>query len=256
MTPPYRLRAARPTSAVAATDLLGPRLRSYRIDAARHVIWAAAPFVLLLAYGVWLAHQGLLAHWFNSTFSVLAVATLFVLSIALIAHTAAVGGAETIGVHANGLVDLRSGQAARWDEIHSLTAVWDEHAKRVARHVVATTGGVRMSLGAAIGGVDQLVDEVRARMLDHKLAFLRGRLAEGGCVRFGALAASAAGIAAEQRTLSWSDVGRIDVEAGEIVVRTRGGERWAAAPLKDVPNAFLLAEVADENARGERTAGR
>jgi hypothetical protein len=255
MTAPYRLRAARPTRGVAATDLLGPRLRSYRLDAARHVIWAAAPFVLLLAYGVWLAHQGLLARWFNSTFSVLAVATLFVLSIALIAHTAAVGGAETICVHANGLVDLRSGQAARWDEIHSLTAVWDARAHRVVRHVLATTGGARMSLGSSIAGVDQLVDEVRVRLVDHKLAFLQSRLAEGGFVRFGVLAANADGIAADQRTLPWSEVGRIDAEAGEIVVRTRAGEPWAAAPMEDVPNAFLLAEVADQNARSAPARG-
>jgi hypothetical protein len=255
MTAPYRLRATRPTSAVAATDLLGPRLRSYRLDAARHVIWAAAPFVLLLAYGVWLAHQGLLAHWFNSTFSVLAVATLFVLSVALIAHTAAVGGAETIAVHANGLIDLRSGQAARWDEIHSLTAIWDERAARVSRHVLATTGGTRMTLGATIAGVEQLVDEIRVRLVDHKLGFLQSRLAEGGFVRFGVLAASADGIAADQRTLPWSEVGRIDAEAGEIVVRTRAGQPWAAAPMADVPNAFLLAEVADHNAKSERAEG-
>jgi hypothetical protein len=255
MTAPYRLRAPRPTSALAATDQLGPRLRSYRIDTARHVIWAAAPFVLLLAYGVWLAQQGLLAHWFNSTFSVVAVATLFVLSIALIAHTAAVGGAEVICVYADGLVDLRSGQAARWDEIHSLIAVWDERGRRIERHIVATTGGVRMLLGAAIAGVDQLVDEVRARMVDHQLGLLRSRLAEGGVVRFGVLAASAEGVRTEGRTLPWSDVGHVDAEAGQVVVRTRAGERWASAPLQDVPNAFLLAEVADGTARGERSGG-
>jgi hypothetical protein len=255
MTAPYRLRAPRPTSAVAATDQLGPCLRSYRIGASRHVIWAAAPFVLLLAYVVWLAQQGLLARWFNSTFSVLAVATLFVLSIALIARTAAVGGAETIRVYANGLVDLRSGQAARWDELHSLTAFWDEHGRRVERHVLATTGGVRMLLGAAIGGVEQLVEEVRARMVDHQIGVLRRRLADGAVVRFGALTATGGGIAADGRALPWSDVGHVDAEAGEIVVRTRAGERWAAAPLQDVPNAFLLAEVADENARAERAGG-
>jgi hypothetical protein len=36
----------------------------------------------------------------------------------------------------------------------------------------------------------------------------------------------------------------VEAEAGEIVVRGRGGERVAAAKLADVPNAFLLAEMA------------
>ncbi len=244
MTAPYRLRAPRPTARLEAPDWLGPSLRSYRVDAARHVIWAAAPFVLLLAYGVWLARQDLLTHWFNSTFSVVAVATLFVLSVALIAHTAAVGGAEVFRVHANGLVDLRTGQAARWDEMRSLTAFWDEAGKRVERHVLATTGGARMAIGAAIAGVDHLVDEVRTRMVDHQLASVQERLAEGGSVRFGPFAASERGLAVADRTLPWLDVGAVDAEAGEVVVRTRAGERWAAAPLQEVPNAFLLAEVA------------
>lgn len=245
MTTPYRLRASHPDAVSAASEWLGSHRRSYRTDAAGHVIWAAAPFVLLLAYGVWLAHQGLLAEWFHSTSSELAVATLLVLSIAVIAYTAAAGGAEAVRVHADGLVDLRTGHAARWDELHSLTAVWDEPSGRIGQHIVATTAGARMALGAAIAGVDQLVDEVRVRMVDCKLASLQARLAEGGFVRFGPFVANAHDLAADGRTLPWKEVGRIDAESGELVVRTRTGEKWAAAALQEVPNAFLLAEIAE-----------
>lgn len=255
MTAPYRLRAARPAAVFSAGESLGPKQQSYRTGAVGHVIWAAAPFVLLLAYGVWLAHQGLLVRWFNSTFSELAVATLFVLSIALIAHTAAVGGAEVIRVHANGLLDLRTGQAARWDEIRSLTAVWDDQRARIQLHVLATTGGARMAFGVDIAEVNRLVDEVRVRLVDGKLASLQARLAEGGFVRFGPFVANAHNLAAEGRTLRWTDVGRIDAEGGQLVVRTRAGERWAAATLHDVPNAFLLAEIAEQNAHSERAGG-
>jgi hypothetical protein len=69
-------------------------------------------------------------------------------------------------------------------------------------------------------------------------------------VRFGAFAATAEGIAADARRLAWSEVGSVDAEEGEVVVRTRDGERWASAALEEVPNAFLLAEVAEQVGKG------
>jgi hypothetical protein len=107
-----------------------------------------------------------------------------------------------------------------------------------------------MALGASIGDVRGLVEEVRARMVDRKLASIRVRVAEGDPVRFGAFAATAEGIAADVRKLAWTDVGSVDAEEGEVVVRTRDGERWASAALEEVPNAFLLAEVAEHAAKG------
>ena len=119
------------SSASATTHLRGRRGRRARTPGAVVLrggepqrVWAASPFVLLLGYGVWLAHQGLLTHWFNSTFSVVAVTVLFVMAIVLIVYTSAVGGGELLRVHANGILDLRVGpRSVRWDEIESLTAV-------------------------------------------------------------------------------------------------------------------------------------
>jgi hypothetical protein len=250
MDEPYRLRGRRSPSAAPLADGLGPVVRSFRTGDARNAIWGVAPFVMLLAYIVWLAHHGELLHWFNSTFSVVTVTLLFLLAIAVIGHTAAAGGTEVLRVHANGLLDLRTGLAVRWDEVRSLTAQWDGKTGRVARHVLTTAAGERMSLGASIGDVHELVDEVRERMVDQKLETLRVRVAEGDPVRFGAFAATADGIAADARKLAWSDVGSIDAEEGEVVVRTRDGERWASASLDEVPNAFLLAEVAEHAAKG------
>src|SRR5579872_1848453 len=104
MATPYRLRAVRPASAASAAGILGPHARSYYGAASRNVVWAAAPFVLLLAYGVWLAHQGMIDRVFNSTFSAVAVTALFVVAIVLIVYTSVVGGGELVRVHANGLL--------------------------------------------------------------------------------------------------------------------------------------------------------
>jgi hypothetical protein len=254
MAAPYRLRAARPVvaspSGAFGEDVLGPQVRTYRAAPHGHVIWAAAPFVLLIAYGVWLAHQGLLLHWFNSTFSVFAVATLFVLSVMLIVYTAAVGGAETVRVHANGILDLRAGpRAIRWDEMQSLTAVWSAQLGRVEGHVLRTTDGATIAFNRTIGGVDTLVEELRLAMLEHTLPELEARLQEGGSVRFGTLVASADGITLADRALPWADVGGLEAEGGHVVVRTRAGERWAEIELAKVPNAFLLAEIAEHKDR-------
>jgi hypothetical protein len=238
--------------AVAANpaDVLGPLQRSYRGAANRHVIWAASPFVLLLAYGVWLAHQGLLAHWFNSTFSVVAVALLFILSVTLIAYTAAAGGGELVRVHANGILDLRVGpRAVRWDEMRSLTAVCGEGGI-VDRHVLRTADGAALTLGPGIGAVEQLVDELRVRMIEHKAPSLQARIAQGGAVRFGAIEARGDGLVMGDRVLPWSEVREVDAEGGDLVVRTRVGEAWGTAALDEVPNAFLLGDLVERNAKG------
>ncbi len=245
MTAPYRLRARVPASTSTASAVLGAPLRSFKPATNRNVIWAAVPFVLLLGYGVWLAHQGLLAHWFNSTFSVVAVAMLFVISVALIVHTAAGGGEELVRLHAGGILDLRVGpRAVRWDEMRSLTAMAGSGAGTLLRHVLQTTDGATIPLGPSIGAVDELVDEIRAHMAEHAVPGVRARIAEGDVVRFGAISASERGLAVGEQVVGWEDVAQIEAEDGEIVVRGRDGERRAAAKLEDVPNAFVLAELA------------
>jgi hypothetical protein len=246
MSEPYRLRAPRPTAAASAFETLGPKVRSYSLAATRHVAWAASPFVLLLAYFVWLARQGALYVWFNSGFSAFAVTTLFVLAVALIVYTAAGGGAEVIRVHSNGMLDLRAGpRAVRWDEMLSLTDLWDADGKRITGCVLRTTDGTALTLGRTIGGVQELADELRAHMAELKLPMMLERLEEGGEVPFGPLVARKDGIAQGDRVLPWSTAANLLVERGQLVLRdlSCGSATWAEVPLRDVPNAFLLAGI-------------
>jgi hypothetical protein len=251
MSTPYRLRASRPATVAAAVTLLGPPIRSFSGATNRNVVWAAGPFVLLLGYGVWLAHQGLLAHWFNSTFSVGAVAFLFVVSISLIVRTAAGGGADLVRVHANGILDLRVGpRAIRWDEIESLLAVPSADGRTIDHHRLLTADGSFVSLGRSIGEVEELVDEIRVRMGEHVGPNLRARIADGEVVRFGPISASEQGITVGAQRVAWEDVEEVEAEEGQLVVRGRDGERRAAVRLEEVPNAFLLAEVVQGRRRG------
>jgi hypothetical protein len=254
MSAPYRLRAQQPASGTSsAADVLGQPVRSYYAAAHRASIVAVTPFVLLLAYVVWLAHQGEILHWFNSNFSAFAVTVLLLLSIVLIAHTSAVGGGELVRLHDGGILDLRAGpRAVRWDEVESLTAVVAPNGS-ILRHVLRTTDGAQLSLGRSIAGVEDLVDVIRSRMLDHVAPAMRARIAEGGELHFGPLAASEAGIALGPRVIPWEDLEDVDAEAGEVVVRGTGGARLAVAQLEDVPNAFLLAEIVHERKHGGQT---
>jgi hypothetical protein len=245
MAVPYRLRATRPTSSPTPGAALGPEVRTYRAAADRNVIWAAAPFALLLAYVVWLGHEGLLLRWFNSMFSVAAVSTLFLLSITLIVFTSAFGGAEAIRVHANGILDVRGqARAMLWEEMRSLVAVCSNTGV-VLRHVLRSEEGGALTLGPSIGDVDALVDEVRARMTECKAGAIEARLAAGGAVRFGAIEARSEGLVIGEKALPWCEVGDINAEGGTIFVRDRAGSTWGEARLGDVPNAFLLVELAD-----------
>ncbi|HEY8087028.1 MAG TPA: DUF6585 family protein, partial [Polyangiaceae bacterium] len=187
MATPYRLRAHRSLSPAAMNGLLGPLVRSYHAAATRHVVWAAMPFILLLGYFVWLAQQGLLSHWFNSTFSAVAVALLFVIAVVLIVYTSAVGGGELLRVHANGILDLRLGpRAVRWDEIESVTAVQPAAGGAVEHHVLRMQDGSTIGLGPSIGGVRDLIDEVHARLAERRMPDVKTRIDEGSVVRFGA----------------------------------------------------------------------
>ncbi|HEX8796891.1 MAG TPA: DUF6585 family protein [Polyangiaceae bacterium] len=245
MSAPYRLRASGPTSVASADGILGPHVRTFRGAAHSKSIFAVTPFVLLLAYVVWLFHQGQLGHWFNSGFSALAVTILFVLAIALIGYTAAVGGGELVRVHADGLLDLRAGpRAVRWDEVQSITAVPAPDGSGVVRHLLRTTDGAVLSLGRSIANVEELVDEIRVRLVEQRTPSLKVRIADGDTLRFGAVTASREGIRVGDSVLEWDAVEEVEAEGGEIVLRGHGGKRLGAAPLGDVPNAFLLAELA------------
>lgn len=245
MSAPYRLRASGPTTPDSVDHVLGPVVRTFDGAAHRQSIWAASPFVFLLAYVVWLYHQGQIGHWFNSGFSAAAVTVIFVLAIALISYTAAVGGGELVRVHANGLLDLRAGpRAVRWDEVQSLTAVPAEDGRGVLRHLLRTTDGAVLSLGRSIANVEELVDEVRVRLVEQRTPSLRVRIAEGDTLRFGAVTASQAGIRVGDDVVAWDAVEDVEADGGEMVLRGHDGKRLGAAPLGDVPNAFLLAELA------------
>jgi hypothetical protein len=252
MTAPYRLRAPRPVSAV--DDVLGPVTRSYHVAARSSARVAIIPFVVLLAYMLWLGREGQLSTWFSSTFSAVTVGMLFALSIAVIGHTTSVGGAEVVRVHANGILDLRGGsKAVRWDEIESLTTVWSPDGSGVLRHVLRAKDGARVSLGRSIADVTDLVDQIRARMIDHAVPALRARIDDGGELRFGALAASDRGVSLGPSVFPWDEVRDIEADDdGHVVVRGEGGVRLAAAKLDEVPNAFLLAELTHARARAKK----
>jgi hypothetical protein len=151
-------------------------------------------------------------------------------------------------VHANGLLDLRSGRAVRWDETLSLTDVWDTQRKRLAGCVLRTTDGGTVMLGSTIGGVQELTEEVRVRMSDLKLPAMLERLDEGAELHFGVLVARREGIARGDRVLPWGAAAPPVVERGTFVLRdvADGSATWASVPLGDVPNAFLLAEIIEK----------
>jgi hypothetical protein len=244
---PYRLRGSTETPGASAEHLLGARVRTFYGAAHHKAIWFAAPFVLLLAYITWLAHQDKLEHWFNSTFSVVAVSTVFVLAIALITHTAAVGGGEMIRLHAAGILDMRLGpRALRFDEILSITAVASPDRTHIDHYLLGTSDGATLTFGRAISAFEELADELRARIAELRMPELRRRVAGGGTARFGAFRADGAGILVGPRTLPWGEVSRIETARGEVVVRGADGERLEAAPVEAVPNAFLLAELVQD----------
>jgi hypothetical protein len=88
-------------------------------------------------------------------------------------------------------------------------------------------------------------------MIEHAVPALRARIDAGGELRFGALGASEQGVSLGSRVFAWDELRDIEADdEGQLVLRDQGGARLASAKLDDVPNAFLLAELAHVRRRG------
>jgi hypothetical protein len=90
-------------------------------------------------------------------------------------------------------------------------------------------------------------------MAERKLDALETRVAAGGTVRFGAVEARADGLVVATagvggQYLPWAEVGAIEAEGGALVLHDKAGQAWGRAALGDVPNAFLLVELAERRA--------
>jgi hypothetical protein len=247
METPYRLRARKPPPPRELP--LGALVGEYRAAANAKVLWATAPFGLLILYGAWLWHQGRLGTWVPSGFSQLVVLVLFVLSIALIVNSA-LGGAGVVQLFEHGVVDRREATSAtiHWQDLASLTSAIEKQASGAwsQRHVVTATDGTSIVLTSALGGLDDLLGRIRWRLVELQLPGALEKWRAGGDVRFGAVVARPEGIAHEGTTVAWAKVTDVDVDGGALVVTRADGEPPMRVPLVQVPNAAVLAALVDE----------
>jgi len=93
-------------------------------------------------------------------------------------------------------------------------------------------------------------DQVAASIAAAALGRARELLAAGETVAFGRISVGPDGLTAGDRSLLWSEVGRV-VRTSEFVRVYRRGrlQIWASAPIGDVPDARALVSLALERAR-------
>jgi hypothetical protein len=157
-----------------------------------------------------------------------------------------------------GLVSLRPGKPAvwPWDEVE---AVWLDIAEirnylagvRVTSpctwHCTVQGGGHEdLVLTHDLRGVERLVRAVAQGAYEARLPGLVRAHRAGKAVNFQVLKVSRTGLSRGSKSLPWSDVGGVAIENGTFAVLTKDGRRaWYSQPVRDVPNALVLAALID-----------
>jgi hypothetical protein len=118
-------------------------------------------------------------------------------------------------------------------------------AKRtVRRFTLVTVHDERVLLDSRYRRVDELLDRLDRAILPHLRANFETTLAAGGAADFGAgLGLSNDGLLLADRALSWADFGGYALGGGQLTLRGRSGEAWAALPLTGLVNLTLLIEM-------------
>ncbi|MGJ3508984.1 DUF6585 family protein [Enemella sp. A6] len=92
---------------------------------------------------------------------------------------------------------------------------------------------------------------MRERVLEAHLAPAMQHLSAGQTLDFGTLQASAAGITANEQTITWDNLSTLNADATDFTITATDGTK-IEVPVKSVPNRWVLEQLAEIIVRGLR----
>lgn len=157
-------------------------------------------------------------------------------------------------LHEHGLVliDGARRRSVRWDEVTTIRAevmsfrVNGIPAGTNCRCVLVPAQGEKLVFNHWLDGAVELLEHVERAIADHQLPRARRVIDGGGTVELGSWTVGLVGIAKGRREpLPWSEVERVDVHNGFVIVRKRGKRlAWASQRYARIPNARTLIRLA------------
>ena len=149
--------------------------------------------------------------------------------------------------------------AAHWDDIASVTQyvirirynfipVWTSH-----QYTVALNNGESFRINNGFGKVGKLGEAVQRMSANALLPRAIAAYHSGAVLPFGTLSVSQAGISNGQETLPWSDLSQLTFTNGALLVMRKGKRlRWTSAPVRKIPNVYVLTGLVGYVQRGIR----
>ena len=250
-------------------DDLGARIADYTRNRNRQIGSFAGSTILIMIGGFSI----IAAYW--EGLIPLAVGLLYFLpGLWWLIHTLRIRDLS-VRVFSDGLVYIKSGktQTVRWEKI----AVVQQMSRTTTSSLginstvhactVHLQDGSKHVFNSALGSVEQLALTIHQEASRRILPRVRAAYDAGQSVSFGPLRISREGIAKGRKTLPWSRVKDIEIEAGFVnvyvepdtilrLIATDGkGHKWASIAVAKMPNVFVLKNIADEILLGDECDG-
>jgi hypothetical protein len=150
------------------------------------------------------------------------------------------------------LIDGARSRAVRWDEVTTIRVeVMSFRVNGIptgtnCRCVLVPSTGEKLVFNHWLDGALELVELVEDAVAQHQLPRARRVIDGGGTVEFGPWMLGLVGIAkGSGEPLPWTEVDRVDVNGGFVIVRKRGKRLpWASRRYARLPNARTLLSLA------------
>ncbi len=114
--------------------------------------------------------------------------------------------------------------------------------------------GSNFTLDNRFSKVKKLAQTVQERMANAQLPKYLADLEAGKRIEFGSLGFDQKGVYHFNKSLSWSEVGKVDFNSGCLVITKKGAwGSWLKASVAEIPNAVVFAVIAKRYLGGSAT---
>jgi hypothetical protein len=174
-------------------------------------------------------------------------------------------GTETLTLTEEGLTyqRRRRGWQYTWLDVVSLVqpvlpnpfnALSSGHSPNAFTLTLTFTDGVQLVL-QGFSDMQQIAETIKAMTIEPLHSRTSAALERGEPVQFGVFTATADGIQFRGRLLPWSDMHSILLTQDRVIIQQHGQPptEFADAAMGDIPNAFVLLELARQVMMGERS---
>jgi hypothetical protein len=159
-------------------------------------------------------------------------------------------GGDRVYLFDGGLVHTSSAgaRAFAFTEVEVLrdvrTTISTYSSRTSHRFTVTRADGARVVLDNSYAEIASLGPEIETRVAKARFPLAWAAVARGDSVRFGSIEVDSHGLTINGTPIPWHQISGVELYYGNVRIRRSGG-RDRSCPISRVPNAFVLAAVAE-----------